>query len=436
MQNMTLPTRLISADSSSLPCNGLRSFRVNGKEERRERVLDLLSAEGFRFEPEPFSPAAFRLREEPFPLGRSLAAFFGLIYIQDRSSMLPPLLLAPREGDAVLDMCASPGSKTGFLSHLVGGAGFVLGNEPNPVRLGTLRANLSVQNFLQASTCRFQGQDLPVPAGRFSCILLDPPCSGWGTAEKNPQVMKLWRGDKTKTLVGLQRALLAHAAKLLAPGGSLVYSTCTTHAAENGEQAAWALAELPLVSTPLSALPGFDGAVSVEQGAISVDPGLGAGQGFFVAKFSKLPGAAEEVAAEETDFPAGFELVPRSALDGDCVDSGLLPPGELVEFRGNVMFAPKAQLNLLPPKINAQGCFVGKLSGGSVLPLPRLWALMRCPPEAPALNVEDVSPIKKLLSGQSMDVDFPGKSWAGLYYKGLPLALLRVKGGRAIWTER
>ena len=71
-----------------------------------------------------------------------------------------------------------------------------------------------------------------------------------------------------------------------------------------------------------------------------------------------------------------------------------------------------------------------------MLPLPRLWALMRCPPEAPALNVEDVSPIKKLLSGQSLDVDFPGKSWAGLYYKGLPLALLRVKGGRAIWTER
>ncbi len=436
MQSMTLPTRLIPAGGFDLPCEGLRSFRVNGKEEKRQLVLDLLSAEGFRFEPEPFSPVAFRLREEPFPLGRSLAAFFGLIYIQDRSSMLPPLLLAPEEGEAVLDMCASPGSKTGFLSQLVGASGFVLGNEPNPVRLGTLRANLSMQNFLQASTCRFQGQELPVPAGRFSRILLDPPCSGWGTAEKNPQVMKLWSGDKTKTLVGLQRTLLAHAAKLLAPGGTLVYSTCTTHVAENSEQAAWALAELALVSMPLSAVPGFDGALSLERGAISVDPGLGAGQGFFVAKFSKLPEPGEEGEAEETHSPAGFEPVPRSALEGDCVDSSLLPPGELVEFRGNVMFVPQAQLNLLPSGMNAQGCFVGKLSGGAVLPLPRMRALMRCSSEAPALNVEDAGPIKKLLSGQSLGMNLPGKNWVGLYYNGLPLALLRIKGGRAIWTER
>ena len=95
-----------------------RSFRLVCGPEQIPSVEALLSAQGFVFEPEPFSPLARRLLQEPFPLGRSLAAFWGYVYIQDRSSMLPPLALAPGEGARVLDMCASPGSKTGLLAQL------------------------------------------------------------------------------------------------------------------------------------------------------------------------------------------------------------------------------------------------------------------------------------------------------------------------------
>ena len=127
----------------------LRSFRITVPEPAQSGVAALLEAEGFRFEPEPFSACCRRLTAEPRPLGSSLAAFFGLIYIQDRSSMLPPLALAPEKGAAVLDMCASPGSKTGFLAQLVGPGGFVLANEVSHSRLFTLRQNLRVCNFLQ-----------------------------------------------------------------------------------------------------------------------------------------------------------------------------------------------------------------------------------------------------------------------------------------------
>ena len=106
----------------------LRSFRITVPEPAQSGVAALLEEEGFRFEPEPFSACCRRLTAEPRPLGSSLAAFFGLIYIQDRSSMLPPLALAPEKGAAVLDMCASPGSKTGFLAQLVGPGGFLLAN--------------------------------------------------------------------------------------------------------------------------------------------------------------------------------------------------------------------------------------------------------------------------------------------------------------------
>ncbi|MBO4793461.1 MAG: RsmB/NOP family class I SAM-dependent RNA methyltransferase, partial [Deltaproteobacteria bacterium] len=97
-----------------------RSFRLVCPNDEQAMVEALLEAQGFAFEPAPFLPCARRLLAEPFPLGRSLAAFFGLIYIQDRSSMLPPLALSPQKGACVLDCCASPGSKTGLLAQLVG----------------------------------------------------------------------------------------------------------------------------------------------------------------------------------------------------------------------------------------------------------------------------------------------------------------------------
>jgi 16S rRNA (cytosine1407-C5)-methyltransferase len=199
---------------------------------RREHdslVENLLHAQGFAFEGEDFFPPARRLLEEPFPLGTSLASLFGYIYMQDRSSMRPPLALDPPPGASVLDMCASPGSKTGLLAQLVGEQGFVLANEPNPRRLATLRQNLVRLNLLQTGTCSFPGERLPMPPASWEYIQLDPPCSGWGTEKKHPKVRALWKDDKVRPLARLQRRLLEEAARLLAPCGRLVYSTCTTN---------------------------------------------------------------------------------------------------------------------------------------------------------------------------------------------------------------
>ena len=119
-----------------------RSFRLTCAPADEPAVEAMLRAQGYAFEPDPFFAPARRLTAEPAPLGTSLAAFFGLIYIQDRASMLPPLALNPEPGAAVLDMCASPGSKTGQLAGMVGAQGLVLGNEPSPSRLATRAAIL------------------------------------------------------------------------------------------------------------------------------------------------------------------------------------------------------------------------------------------------------------------------------------------------------
>jgi 16S rRNA (cytosine1407-C5)-methyltransferase len=190
-----------------------RTFRITGQEHEVPGIETLLRTEGFDFEPALLHPRVRVLQEEPFALGRSLAARLGLIYIQDISSMVPPLVLAPHPGDVVLDLCASPGSKTGMLAEAVGLRGMVMANEPSPRRLATLRANMRQIGAVEVVTTSFaRFPKLPSTLG-FPRILVDAPCSGWGTAHKHPEVLRLWREEKTQTLESLQRALLARAAE-------------------------------------------------------------------------------------------------------------------------------------------------------------------------------------------------------------------------------
>lgn len=445
--------------------NAARSFRLVCPPSATPLVEALLRAQGYVFAPEPFSPFCRRLLAEPRPLGSSLAAFFGYIYIQDRSSMLPPLALNPAPGAAVLDMCASPGSKTGFLAQLTGPTGFVLGNEPTPARLGTLRANLHQMNLLHAATCAYSGDALPLRPQSWRAILLDPPCSGWGTAAKHPQVLRLWRGDKIDNLTALQRRLLRQAARLLAQGGRLVYSTCTTNTAENEAQVHFAEEELGLVRVPLPPFPGF---VWEEQpggeGTLRVDGERSGAQGFYVALLEKpgtVTGPLRDVAAPDAavassgEFsappdagprggraprrhgnravgqPLGQEL-PRTALDGPAGTGARLPPGAAVVFGDHVRFVPEQAPALLPPELVWQGGLLGRRQGSGLDPAPRLRALLPERPEPRASLVLDTpEEVTALLSGQSRQTGLGGR-WAALWWRDLPLGLVALKQGRAV----
>ena len=401
-----------------------RSFRLVCPPEQMPQVESLLRAQGYEFEPEPFSPFCRRLLCEPRPLGSSLAAFFGYIYIQDRSSMLPPLALAPRQGEAVLDMCASPGSKTGFLGQLTGPDGFVLGNELSRARLATLRANLHACNLPHVGTCSFEGQALPLTPGTWDAIQLDPPCSGWGTVEKNPQVLKLWQGDKLKGLVGLQQLLLAHAARLLRPGGRVVFSTCTTNDDENEAQVRFAEEELGLVREHLTPFEGFVWEQRPGgEGTLRVDGERSAAQGFYVALLRSRRDARPAL-------PQG-QVVPRSALAGPCCDPDRLPAGEARIYGEQVRFIPAHADLLLPQGFTWQGALLGRMAGGRLHMAPRLRCLLPAVPDpAHSLVLDDISDITALLSGQSRQTGLAGNE-AALWWRDLPLARMMLKQGRA-----
>lgn len=356
--------------------------------------------------------------------------------------MLPPLLLDPPQGTSVLDMCSAPGSKTSLLSRLVGREGFVFASEPSADRLGTLRANLRRTDSVNAATARAKAQELPFPDQSWSHIQLDPPCSGWGTVDKNPKVMDLWGEGKTGPLVSLQKALLAKAAALLEPGGVMLYSTCTTNEEENEEQVDWALERLDVELEPLPEPSGFvfeAPRMTGMEGVLRVAEDS-EGQGFFLTRLRKreTSSATQRPPAQKPNLP-GKPVNLAQTRGSEALALDALPPGLAYDFGGKVYHLHERALALVPEGLRWQGALLGKLSGRGDKAKFRPDPMARCliPVDTPkaCLDVDDIGVVQGLLSGQSIGFT-TGSGSVGLLYRGLPLTWLSRKGNRLLLPHK
>lgn len=156
--------------------------------------------------------------------------------IQDEASQLVADLVAPRPGQRVLDLCAAPGMKAGQLAQALG-EGTLVACDRSPGRLRTMAKLLPpwIPPRVRLSTVRLDAA-LALPFGReFDRILLDAPCSGTGTLGRNPEIKWRLRPEDITRLAEMQSGMLRHALEALAPGGRLVYSTCSLEPEENEE---------------------------------------------------------------------------------------------------------------------------------------------------------------------------------------------------------
>ena len=202
----------------------------------------------------------------------------GLYYIQEPSAMSAAAILAPRPGDTVLDLCASPGGKTTQMAAAMMGQGCIVANDATRSRIPQLIRNIEmagIQNALITNeTPRRLAAHLPQ---YFDKILVDAPCSGEGMFRKDTDAVKAWDKNKSARLALIQKEILRQAAKMLAVTGLMAYSTCTFNAVENED----------IIADFLENHPNFD-IVTTKR----IWPHRDKGEGHFVAILRKNSGLA------------------------------------------------------------------------------------------------------------------------------------------------
>ena len=237
----------------------------------------------------------------PGELGNALEHLLGYYYIQEVSSMLSIIALDPRPGELVLDVAASPGSKTTQIAAKMDNKGTLIANDVKLDRIMILASNLEKNGVTNCIVTKNDGVGLCMRLAKsqfkFDKILLDAPCSGEGTLRSSPKTFLMWNPKMIKNFAGLQKKLFANAVKCLKVGGSIVYSTCT-HAPEEDEGVVqFALDNFPLklesLSLPIKCRPGLSSwkeeSFSKEiQKCCRIYPQDNDSEGFFVAKFTLL----------------------------------------------------------------------------------------------------------------------------------------------------
>ncbi|HLC68808.1 MAG TPA: RsmB/NOP family class I SAM-dependent RNA methyltransferase [Candidatus Bilamarchaeaceae archaeon] len=182
-------------------------------------------------------PAAFRLTEVQYPIGKTWEYFLGYLHPQSLSSMLVSLALDPKPDEYVLDACAAPGSKFSHMAMLMGNQGVLAGNDQKG-RLSALYATINRLNILNALVTVRDSKKLDWK-GRFDKVLLDAPCSSLGSEE---YAVERWNVAESRRMGAIQTKMLFAAYDALKPGGHLIYSTCT-YAKEENEQVVQTLLE-------------------------------------------------------------------------------------------------------------------------------------------------------------------------------------------------
>lgn len=229
-----------------------QTFRVN---QLKIQPAELLRR--FAVKPVPWCETGFyyegdsRLSTHPFYYG-------GAYYIQEPCAMAPASFLPVKPGDKVLDLCAAPGGKTTALAAKLQGEGMLIANDISISRCKALLKNMELSGVKNAViTCESPDRLSERFTGYFDCVLVDAPCSGEGMFRKDSSMMKEWSEDAVLRYSALQKEIIKRAAKMVRPGGYLLYSTCT-YSPEENEQVVETLLQ-PEGQFTLEELPLYDG---------------------------------------------------------------------------------------------------------------------------------------------------------------------------------
>lgn len=333
-------------------------------------------------EPVPWEPEGFYYDPEARP-GLHPYHEAGVYYLQEASAMSAVALLDPQPGEKICDLCAAPGGKTTQIAGRLMGEGFLLCNEVNPKRAKILSRNIERMGVANAMVTN----EYPnVLAQRFpdffDRVLVDAPCSGEGMFRKEEAAVTDWSPETVEMCARRQAEILDSAAKLVRPGGRLVYSTCTFAPQEDEEAVAAFLERHPEFVPEAVEAPWFTPAGA---GCWRMWPHKLLGEGHFGAVLRRMDGEAEDTA-----IPSG-EKLPKQ-WEQFAKELGIrLPDGKAVSFGENLFWAPAELPDIRRLKVLRPGLELGTVKKDRFEPAHALALWLRECKNEVSLNEEDTA---------------------------------------------
>ena len=325
----------------------------------------------------------------------------GVYYLQEASAMSAVALLDPQPGEKVCDLCAAPGGKTTQIAGKMAGRGFLLCNEINPKRAKILSRNIERMGVANALVTNEHPARLAEKyPGFFDRVLIDAPCSGEGMFRKEEAAITDWSQETVEMCAHRQGEILQSGAELVAPGGRLVYSTCTFAPEENEQAMEKFLANHPEFSLEDVSAPWF---TKVGTGMFRLWPHKLLGEGHFVAVLRKA-------GSEETDIPTenGGKL-PKEWLTFAKELEIELPKGKLITFGQSLFWAPEEMPSIKGVKVMRPGLELGELKKDRFEPAHALALWLKAAKNTLSLDPESPR-MAAYLRGETLPCDRRG--WA------------------------
>ncbi len=354
----------------------------------------------------------------------------GLYYLQEPSAMAPVTLLDPKPGEVILDLCAAPGGKSTQIAGAMGGQGLLISNEINPKRAKILSRNIERLGATNCLVLNERPQNLETRFPRFfDKILVDAPCSGEGMFRKEEAAITDWSPETVAMCARRQGEILHSAARMLAPGGQLVYSTCTFAPQEDEGAVSDFLKshpefEVEIVTAPWFS-PGDPGLVPNPAPGLEhtfrLMPHLLRGEGHYAAVLRhKGEGSPERGAS------AG-EKCPKEAA-AFCKDLGLsLPQGKYLSFGPSWYLAPEELPELRGLKVLRPGLELGALEKDRFTPAHAL--ALASHTSARTVDLDPKRPeISHYLQGQVLPGG--GKGWTLMTVGGYSIGWAKASEGQ------
>ncbi len=332
----------------------------------------------------------------------------------------------------VLDLCAAPGGKSTLLADLLGPDSLLVANEVIRTRVNSLRENLEKWGSPQVAVTSAEASDFGSLEGFFDVIVADAPCSGEGLFRKDPAAMHEWSPMAVELCTARQQRILVAAMAALAPGGVLIYSTCTYNQAENEDNVTWLAQNFDLTILPLQ-MPLAWGVVTTD-GGYHFYPHRVRGEGFFIAVLQKNgePSRQRNSTGQFKSLkPLSKSLVPEASR-------WLRPDADLRFFEtinGEVMALPTALQEAYlvldkPLKAKWFGTMIGEFKGKDFVPGHALALSQLVSTALPgvALNREQAQLFLK-----KETFDLPGtapRGWVLACYAGLNLGWMKCLPNR------